>query len=215
MEFAGTPIDVATLALLREYWGHIQDDLIAAIDADYGVFESRTFKADRWEQFSNRAQNSLAALGERPVDLSDEAFRQMAKAYPSVSPMRELRSALSDLRLNDLAVGAGRTQSHASCRRSERAPVGTSPATPSSYSVHSVWLRGTDPTTIRLRLSLYRLGATRIRHCSRIVRRSRHAGRLSIGRPIFGFRQASRRGPTGCHQTNARDDARAFQGSAC
>jgi DNA polymerase I len=30
----------------------------------------------------------------------------MAKAYPAVSPMRELRSALSDLRLNDLAVGS-------------------------------------------------------------------------------------------------------------
>jgi DNA polymerase I len=39
------------------------------------------------------------------LDLTDDTFRQMAKAHPRVAPMRELRSTLSDLRLNDLAVG--------------------------------------------------------------------------------------------------------------
>ena len=35
MEWNGTPIDTATLALLREYWTDIQDELIRTIDADY------------------------------------------------------------------------------------------------------------------------------------------------------------------------------------
>src|SRR5215475_8071984 len=35
----------------------------------------------------------------------DGAFRQASKAYPAISLLRELRCALSDLRLNDLAVG--------------------------------------------------------------------------------------------------------------
>ena len=48
MQFAGAPIDVPTLGLLREHWAGIQDRLIADIDANYGVFEGRTFKADRW-----------------------------------------------------------------------------------------------------------------------------------------------------------------------
>ena len=32
IEWNGVPIDTATLALLRQYWTDIQDDLIAAID---------------------------------------------------------------------------------------------------------------------------------------------------------------------------------------
>jgi DNA polymerase-1 len=48
MEHAGTPIDVEMLAQFREHWTDIQDDLIAKIDADYGVYEGRSFKAERF-----------------------------------------------------------------------------------------------------------------------------------------------------------------------
>ena len=44
MEWNGVPIDTATLELLREHWTDIQDDLIAAIDVNYGVYDGRTFK---------------------------------------------------------------------------------------------------------------------------------------------------------------------------
>jgi hypothetical protein len=43
MEFAGVPIDVPTLTLLRENWPHIQADLIAAIDVDYGSSKATAF----------------------------------------------------------------------------------------------------------------------------------------------------------------------------
>jgi DNA polymerase I-like protein with 3'-5' exonuclease and polymerase domains len=39
------------------------------------------------------------------LDLKDDTFRGMTKAYPQVAAMRELRSALSELRLSDLRVG--------------------------------------------------------------------------------------------------------------
>jgi DNA polymerase I len=53
------------------------------------------------------------------LDLSDDAFRQQARAYPQVAPLRELRSALSDLRLNDLAAGPdGRNRTILSAFRS-------------------------------------------------------------------------------------------------
>ena len=48
MEHNGVPIDVPTLELFRRYWNEIKDCLIAAIDASYGVFDGRTFKADRF-----------------------------------------------------------------------------------------------------------------------------------------------------------------------
>ena len=105
IEHNGTPIDIETLAQLRKYWTDIQDELIAEIDADYGVFDGRTFRAERWENYLVTHGIPWPRLETGRLNLSDGAFRQMAKAHTAVSPMRELRSALSDLRLNDLAVG--------------------------------------------------------------------------------------------------------------
>jgi hypothetical protein len=105
MEFAGVPINVSTLALLRQHWTDIQDNLIATIDADYGVFEGRSFRAQRWADYLIAQDIPWPRLESGRLDLSDDAFREMARIYPKVAPMRELRSALSDLRLNDLAVG--------------------------------------------------------------------------------------------------------------
>src|SRR5262249_3097738 len=119
MEFAGVPIDVPTLALLRENWQHIQADLIAAMDVDYGVFEGFSFRADRWAQYLVEHEIPWPRLASGRLDLGDDTFRQMAKAHPQVSPMRELRSALSELRLNDLAVGCdGRNRTILSAFRS-------------------------------------------------------------------------------------------------
>jgi hypothetical protein len=105
MEFAGPPIDVPTRAKLVRCWTSIQDKLIQRIDADYGVYEGRTFKLERFEMWLVRAGIPWPRLESGRLDLSDDMFRQMAKIYPAVSPLRELRSSLAELRLNDLAVG--------------------------------------------------------------------------------------------------------------
>jgi hypothetical protein len=140
MEWAGTPIDNATLLLLREHWTGIQDELIRAIDADYHVFDGRTFKADRWAEYLARAGIPWQHLESGRLDLSDDTFRQMAKAYPQVSPMRELRSALSDLRLNDLAVGAdGRNRTILSAFRARSGR--NAPSNTRFIFGPSVWLR--------------------------------------------------------------------------
>jgi hypothetical protein len=64
----------------------------------------------------------------------------MAKAHPQVAPMRELRSALSDLRLNDLAVGQdGRNRTILSVFRSR---TGRNQPSNTKYIFGpSVWLR--------------------------------------------------------------------------
>ncbi len=106
IEHIGVPIDVEALELLRANWAFIQDDLIAEIDAAYGVFEGRTFKRERFERWLVRHEIPWARLDSGELDLSDDTFRQAARTWPAVAPLRELRSALADLRLNDLAVGA-------------------------------------------------------------------------------------------------------------
>src|SRR5262249_23895377 len=105
MEHAGTPIDMSMLDLLRLRWTDIQDQLIAAIDANYGVYDGRTFKADRFAAWLVQRDIPWPLLSSGHLDLSNDTFRQQARAYPGVSPLRELRSSLSGLRLNDLAVG--------------------------------------------------------------------------------------------------------------
>ena len=105
MEYAGVPIDTDMLALLRQGWADIQDQLIAAIDRDYGVFDGRTFKLNRFEALLVAEGISWPRLESGRLDLSDDTFRQQAKAYSRIAPLRELRSSLSELRLNDLAVG--------------------------------------------------------------------------------------------------------------
>jgi DNA polymerase I len=141
MEFNGIPIDVPTLELLRKHWTDIQDDLIAEIDAGYGVYEGRTFKRDRWAHWLAGNGIPWERLESGQLDLSDDVFREMAKAYPAVSPIRELRHALSDMRLADLAVGSDdRNRTILSAFRSRTGR--NQPSNTKSIFGTSVWLRG-------------------------------------------------------------------------
>ena len=141
MEFTGVPIDVAMLERLRTHWTGIQDQLVAAIDVDYHVFDGRTFKLDRFEAWLARTGIPWPRLESGQLDLDDGTFRHAAKAYPAVAPLRELRSALADLRLNALAVGRdGRNRTLLSAFRSR---TGRNQPSNSKYIFGpSVWLRG-------------------------------------------------------------------------
>jgi hypothetical protein len=67
MERTGVPIDTVMLGRLKRHWADIQDRLIAEIDADYGVFEGRTFKGDRFAAWLKADRHSLAPAHERPA----------------------------------------------------------------------------------------------------------------------------------------------------
>lgn len=141
IEHAGVPIDTTTLHKLRDRWVSIQDQLIAGIDAQYHVYEGRTFKQERFAQFLQSRGIPWPRLVSGALDLGDDTFRQMAKAYPAISPLRELRSALSELRLNDLAVGHdGRNRTILSAFRSRSGR--NQPSNAKSIFGPSVWLRG-------------------------------------------------------------------------
>jgi DNA polymerase I len=141
MEWTGVPIDVPKLSLLRESWTGIQDALIRAIDADYGVFDGRSFRADRWARFLISHNIPWPTRENGGLDLDSDTFRQMAKAYPVVAPIHELRHALSQLRLEDLAVGSdGRNRTILSAFR---ARTGRNQPSNSAFIFGpSVWLRG-------------------------------------------------------------------------
>jgi hypothetical protein len=141
MEHNGIPVDTKTLARLCAGWTGIQDKLIAAIDQDYGVFEGRTFKRDRFTQWliQNRIPWLTTETGQ--VALDADTFKQMARSYPEVAPLRELRHTLSEMRLNDLAVGSdGRNRTLLS---PFRARTGRNQPSNSKFVFGpSAWLRG-------------------------------------------------------------------------
>jgi hypothetical protein len=66
----------------------------------------RTFSAARFADYLTRNNIPWPMLESGALDLKDETFRQMARAYPQIAPLRELRHSLSQLKLNELAVGS-------------------------------------------------------------------------------------------------------------
>lgn len=141
MEHTGVPIDVDILKILCSRWSDIRTRLVQEIDASYGVYDGTTFKMARWLRWLSNNGIPWPMLESGRPQLCDDTFRQMSNLYPAVAPIRELRHALSQMRLANLAVGAdGRNRTLLSPFRSI-----TSRNQPSNTRFifgPSVWLRG-------------------------------------------------------------------------
>ena len=105
MEWTGVPIDTDLLDRLRAQAGAIHEDLLAEVNRDYGVFEGTTFKADRWEAWLADHGIPWPRLPSGQLSLDDDTFRQMARAYPQVAPVHEVRALRAKLQFTSLAVG--------------------------------------------------------------------------------------------------------------
>ena len=141
IEYTGVPVDVPTLRRLTSKWESIQDELIRRVDADYGVFDGHTFKADRFDKYLASLGLSWPRHPSGSLVLDDDTFKEMARAYPQLGPLRELRVSLSQMRLADLAVGAdGRNRCILSAFR---ARTGRNQPSNSKFIFGpAVWLRG-------------------------------------------------------------------------
>ncbi len=106
MESRGVPIDADALEAFRHNWQSVQERLIERIDKDYDIYDGRTFKLDRWAAWLVTNNIPWPRLPTGSLAMDDDTFREMARAYPAVAPVRELRTTLAQLRLNELAVGA-------------------------------------------------------------------------------------------------------------
>jgi DNA polymerase I len=141
MEHNGVPVDAETLGRLRRGWTGMQDQLIAEIDRDYGIYDGRTCKVDRFTNYLAANGIPWPRLESGQLDLTDKVFREQAKAYSQISPLRELRSSLAELRLNDLAVGHdGRNRCLLSPFRARSSR--NAPSNSKFIFGPSVWLRG-------------------------------------------------------------------------
>ena len=91
----GVPIDTTTLTQLRENWGGIQDGLIAAIDQDYGVYDGRSFKRERFERYFTLNKIPWPRLPSGQLDMKDDTFREMGLSVPD-APSRASHLTVTD-----------------------------------------------------------------------------------------------------------------------
>jgi hypothetical protein len=152
MEWTGTPIDLPTLRRLERGWEGIKATLVDQVagaytvkgpsgQPKYPVYEGTAFRAGRFAEWLEQHNLPWPRLPSGALDLTDDTFRQMARIYPQVSELRELRHALSQLRLNALAVGKdGRNRCMLSPFQSRTGR--NQPSTSKFIFGSSVWVRG-------------------------------------------------------------------------
>jgi len=100
-----------------------------------------SFSSKRFAAWLIRNDIPWPMLDSGGLDLSDETFRQMARQYPAVAPLRELRHTLGEMRLNSLAVGSdGRNRTMLSAFRARTGR--NQPSNAKFIFGPSCWLRG-------------------------------------------------------------------------
>jgi len=141
MESTGIPIDLTILVKIKDRWESIQDELIALFDKNFGVYEGRSFKSARWENYLVTAGIPWLRLPSGALDMSDDTFREMSRSYPQIAPIQELRYSLSKMRLATLTVGEdGRNRYMLSAFRSKTGR--NQPSNSKSIFGPATWMRG-------------------------------------------------------------------------
>ena len=141
IEHVGVPVDTDQLTLFRNNWDGIKDELIRRIDSQYGVYEGQTFKRDKFKAWLTSKDIPWPTLISGEIDLTDDTFKTMSKIHTEVAPLRELRQALSGMRLSKLTVGQdGRNRCLLSAFRARTGR--NQPSNNQFIFGPSAWLRG-------------------------------------------------------------------------
>jgi DNA polymerase I len=114
MEHHGVPIDMEIFSMLadQKIWRAVRDAMVPTLDARYGVYVRNnagdwTFNMQRF--VAMLAREGIAGwptLESGQLNMKDEIFREMAKAYTVLENLHQLRHTRNKMRKVKLAVGA-------------------------------------------------------------------------------------------------------------
>jgi DNA polymerase I len=105
IERNGIPIDVGTLAAIQDGWDDIKMQLIEEVDTQYGVYEHGHFREGLFAKYLTDQNIPWPRTDTGMLKTDEDTFSDMAKVYPQLAPLRELRYTMGQLRLKDIAVG--------------------------------------------------------------------------------------------------------------
>jgi hypothetical protein len=113
MEHRGVPVDMEIFPQLqdKQAWAFVRDALVPEIDAQYGVYVKGKdgdwhFNIEQFKAYCARRNICWPQLDTGKPDLHRRTFESMAKAWPELEDLRQLRYARDKLRRIKLAVGA-------------------------------------------------------------------------------------------------------------
>jgi hypothetical protein len=112
MEHRGIPLDMEIVPRLldKHTWAFVRDAVVPRIDERYGVFvQDKTgewhFSVEKFGALCSRLGIDWPRHESGKLNLRRKTFESMAKAYPEIEPLRQLRYSRDKLRRIKLAVG--------------------------------------------------------------------------------------------------------------
>jgi hypothetical protein len=103
----GVPLNTQLLRRFDANWDRSKATLIETVSARYSVYEEQTFRTKLFKEYLEREKllNLWPRLDSGALSLERETFSEMAKCFPKLAGLHELRKAVSRLRLIDLEIG--------------------------------------------------------------------------------------------------------------
>jgi DNA polymerase I len=139
MEYQGVPIDGHKLRQLQNNWDPLKLQLVGELD-EYEIYDGTVFKQKRFANFLQQKGWSWPHTRTGRLSLSDDTFRDMTIIHPEIRSIHELRYTLSQLKLNDIAMGSdGRNRCLLSAFRSKSGR--NQPSTSKFIFGPSTWVR--------------------------------------------------------------------------
>ena len=112
MEHRGVPMDMCTFPRLQDKhaWAFVRDAMVSVIDAKYGVYVKGksgewSFNVELFEKYCERSDITWPRLETGKLNLRRKTFESMAKSFPQLEDLRQLRYARDKMRRIKLAVG--------------------------------------------------------------------------------------------------------------
>jgi DNA polymerase I len=106
MEHAGVPIDLDLLGRLNRNWDKVRTALVRGFDPGCEIFDDKlSFQQKRFAYWLVKQDIPWPRTESGRLALNEETFAEMVKIYPGVRPVYDALHALSQMRLNKLAVG--------------------------------------------------------------------------------------------------------------
>ena len=114
MEHNGVPIDMEIFNQLADSnaWRAVRDEMVPAIDAQYGVYTRRndksdwTFSMELFVAYLKREGIEWPTLENGALNMKRKTFEDMSKGFPQLEQLRQLRHARDKMRKVKLAVGS-------------------------------------------------------------------------------------------------------------
>ena len=204
MERAGVPVDRVLHREMLAHWEDLKVRLIAAVDADFGVYEGASFKAERFDRFLSERRIPWPRHPSGALKLDADTFGGQVLRWPELRSLHELRATLSGMRLTGLEVGSdGRNR----CLLSPfKAVTGRNqPSNTKSIFGPARWMRGLIKPPEGYGIAYIDFSSQEIGIAAALSGDQRMAEGYSQGDPYLAFAKAANLAPADANKTSHKE----------